>query len=141
MRESLESLPAEAVNGRPTSDTNSIAILVTHVLGATRLWLKLAMGMSLPDRDRDSEFLVSTDDASEFRRFVEEMARDCKAALASSDNVDWSAMRDTEGRGGDAAPRVPAAYALIHVTEHLRGHVDQISLMRHLWLAAKPKPN
>jgi len=139
LRESIESLPAEALNWRPTDDTNSIAILVTHAMGATRLWLRLAMGMPLPDRDRDSEFRASTDDATELRRFVEDMARDCIVALASSDNVDWSAMRNTEGRGGDAPPQVPAAYALIHVSEHLRGHVDQISLMRHLWVAAKTR--
>ncbi len=42
-------------------------------------------------------------------------------------------MRPTHGRGGDAPPEVPAAYALIHATEHLRGHVDQISLIRQLW--------
>jgi hypothetical protein len=26
-----------------------------------------------------------------------------------------------------------AAYALMHAVEHLRGHVDQASLVRHVW--------
>lgn len=141
LRESIQNLPTEALNWRPTPDTNSIAVLVAHTIGATRLWLRMAMGMPLPERDRDSEFKASTDDAIDFQRFFEDMARDCTAALASSDEVEWSAMRNTEGRGGDAPPQVSAAYALIHVTEHLRGHVDQVSLMRHLWLAANPRPS
>lgn len=68
-------------------------------------------------------------------RVIDEVSAECIDALNSVETVDWSAMRETEGRGGDAPPQVPAAYAIIHVTEHLRGHVDQVSLMRQLWEA------
>jgi uncharacterized damage-inducible protein DinB len=133
LRASVDGLPAEALNWRPTPETNSVAVLIAHTMGATRLWLRMAMGLPLPERDRDSEFRATFGDPSELLRFVDEMARDCTAALDSTDSVDWSAMRETAGRGGDAPPQVAAAYALIHVTEHLRGHVDQISLVRQLW--------
>ncbi len=131
LRASVDGLPAEALNWRPTPETNSIAVLIAHT--ATRLWLRMAMGLPLPERDRDSEFRATFRDPSELLRFVDEMSRDCTTALDSADSVDWSAMRETVGRGGDAPPQVAAAYALIHVTEHLRGHVDQVSLMRQLW--------
>src|SRR5262245_53314101 len=102
-------------------------------MGATRLWLRIAMGLTLPERDRDSAFRATFGDAPERLRFIDAMSRDCQAALDSTDSVNWSAIRDTAGRGGDAPPQVAAAYAVIHATEHLRGHVDQVSLMRQLW--------
>lgn len=133
MRRSVVDLPLEALNWKPAPPVNSIAVNVTHTLGATRLWLCLAVGHPLPARDRDAEFRASADNAASFLRTLEEMTAECMEALDSVDDVDWSAMRATQGRGGDAPPEVPAAYAIIHVTEHLRGHVDQISLMRALW--------
>ncbi len=134
LRASLEGLPTEVLNWRPR-DANSIAAMVTHALLASRLWLRLAMGLPLPERDRDAEFRAQPSDADEFRRWVVEMSRECLEALQSAEEVDWSAPRQTQGRGGDAPPKVAAAYALIHATEHLRGHVDQIALIRQLWLA------
>jgi hypothetical protein len=110
-------------------------VLVTHTLGATRLWLNLAVGLPLGDRNRDAEFRSSADNAAEFLRYVDAMTDDCLSALSSVESVDWSTMRATQGKGGDAAPEVSAAYAIIHATEHLRGHVDQVSLMRALWEA------
>lgn len=133
LRASIDGLPVEALNWRPTSATNSIAIIVAHTLGATRLWLNLAVGQPLPERDRDSEFRASAEDAASFMQMFDQLSSECLAALNSVESVDWSAMRATQGRGGDAPAEVPAAYAIMHVTEHLRGHVDQVSLMRQLW--------
>jgi ATP-dependent helicase YprA (DUF1998 family) len=93
----------------------------------------MAMGMSLPERYRDAEFRAQPSDGDEFRQFVQRMSDDCLEALQPADEVDWASMRQTQDRGGDAPPEVAAAYALIHATEHLRGHVDQVALMRQLW--------
>jgi uncharacterized damage-inducible protein DinB len=130
---SIEGLPIEALNWRPTDDANSVAVIATHALGASRVWLRMAMGLPLPERDLDAEFRASAPDADEFGRFVQRMSDDCIEALQSADEVDWASMRQTQDRGGDAPPEVAAAYALIHATEHLRGHVDQVALMRQLW--------
>jgi hypothetical protein len=136
LRSTIEGLPIEALNWRPAGEeTNSIAVLATHTLHSTRLWLSVAMGSSLPDRDRDSEFRVSADDAGALLRLVDDFSEDCKAVLWSAEDVDWSAMRQVLRRGGDAAPEVTAAYALLHASEHLRGHVDQIGLTRWMWKA------
>jgi hypothetical protein len=138
LRESLEGLPVDALNWRPSNDINSIAAIVTHAMGSARVWFQMAMGLPLSERDLDAEFEASADDATTFGRFVADMSRDCTAALTSSNAVDWSALRNTKGRGGGAPPQVLAGYALIHATEHLRGHVDQVSLMRQLWVARNP---
>jgi uncharacterized damage-inducible protein DinB len=135
MQAAIEGLPVQAFNWQPTAEANSMAVIATHAVGATRLWLRMAMGLPLPERDRDAEFRAEPSDADEFRRSVRSMSDDCINALESANSVDWSATRQTQGRGGDAPPEVPAAYALIHATEHLRGHVDQVALMRQLWVA------
>jgi len=134
LRSSIQGLPVEALNWRPAGEqTNSIAVLVTHTLHSTRMWLCMAMGAPLPERDRDSEFRVAATDAAALLRLVDKLSEDCRVVLLSAEEMDWAALRRTQGRGGDAPPEVSAAFALIHATEHLRGHVDQISLTRHLW--------
>jgi uncharacterized damage-inducible protein DinB len=141
LRSSIEGLPAEALSWRPTGqETNSLAVLATHTVHSTRMWLSMAMGASLPERDRDSEFRASVDDPAALLRLVDELSGDCLAVLRSAEDVDWAAPRDTQDRGGDAPPEVAAAFALLHAAEHLRGHVDQMSLTRQLWEARSPAP-
>ena len=136
LRSSIEGLPVEALNWRPAGDaTNSIAVLATHTVHSTRLWLSMTMGAPLPERDRDSEFRASVNDPAAFLRLVDELSKDCLAVLRSAEEVDWAAPRKTQGRGGDAPPEVAAAFALIHAGEHLREHVGQMLLTRQLWEA------
>src|SRR3972149_6998960 len=114
LRASVEGLPVEALNWRPASDaTNSIAVLATHTVYAPRLWLRRAMGAPLPERDRDSEFRASVDDSAALLRLVDEFSKDCLAVLQSAEEVDWTAMRKTHGRGGDAPPAGSAGVALL----------------------------
>lgn len=134
LRSSIEGLPVTALNWRPAGEqTNSIAVLAIHSLSSTHMWLSIAVGEPLPDRDRASEFTVSTHDSAELLDFVGRTTDICLSLVDDSRTVDWSAPRKTHGRGGDAPPEVSAAFALIHATEHLRGHVDQISLTRQIW--------
>ncbi len=134
LRSSIQGLPVEALNWHPAGEqTNSIAVLATHTLHSTRMWLSMAVGAPLPERDRDSEFRVAATDAAALLRLVDKLSEDCHVVLRSAEDMDWAALRRTQGRGGDAPPEVSAAFALIHATEHLRGHVDQISLTRQLW--------
>ena len=134
LRSSIQGLPVEALNWRPAGEqTNSIAVLATHTLHSTRMWLSMAMGAPLPERDRDSEFRVAATDAAALLLLVDNLSEECRVVLRSAEEMDWAALRRTQGRGGDAPPEVSAAFALIHATEHLRGHVDQISLTRQLW--------
>lgn len=135
LRTAVTDLPAGALNWRPAADTNSMTVIVTHAMHSTRLWLTIAMGLPLPERDRDSEFRSIEEDPTSLIHLVDSLTTDCLTALQLADAIDWSRMRATHGRGCDAPHAVPAAYALIHATEHLRGHVDQATLMRSLWEA------
>src|SRR3989304_5564456 len=101
LRSSIEGLPVEALNWRPAGDaTNSMAVLATHALGATRLWLSMAMGAPLPERDRDSEFRASVDDSPALLRLVDELSKDCLAGLRAAGGGGRAAEGRGEGGGG-----------------------------------------
>ncbi len=153
LRAAVEGVPAEALNWRPGGEeTNSIAVLATHVLHSTRSWLAIAVGAELPERDRPSEFLVTEDDPLALLRLVDEMSAQCTVLLRDAEDVDWSAMRKTHarpaqtgkaqkaqtGKPGDGSwqpgvEEVPAAYAILHALEHLGQHVAHCSLTRQIW--------
>ncbi len=133
-REAIDGLPVEALNWKPAgSDTNSIAVLTTHALHSTRSWLSVATGAPLPERDRDSEFLVSSSDPAALITFFDDFGGQCNELLKSAESVEWSAIRKTHARPGQAPEEVPAAFALIHALSHLREHVAHVSLTRQLW--------
>jgi uncharacterized damage-inducible protein DinB len=130
LRTAIEGLPGEALDWRPAgADTNSVAVVATHVLHSTRWWLSVAIGTPLPDRDRESEFRVSGADTGELLQLVDALSEDCRRRLASVQEVDWTALRPVDGDPREAAP----AFALLHAIGHLREHVGHIGLTRQLW--------
>jgi uncharacterized damage-inducible protein DinB len=136
LRAGVEGLPGEALDWKPAgADTNSIAVLVTHVLNSTRWWLSVAVGAPLPNRDRDSEFVVKSDDPAALAAFMTDFSAQIMALLAVKGDVDWSAIRQTHSRPGDAPEKVPASWAVLHAIEHLREHVAHVGLTRQLWEA------
>jgi uncharacterized damage-inducible protein DinB len=139
LREGIDGLPGEALDWKPAgADTNSIAVLVTHVLHSTRSWLSVAVGVPLPERDRESEFRVKSDDPAAITDFVHDFSRQILAIIDNAGEVDWSATRQTHprpstARPGDTPEQVPASWAVLHAIEHLREHIAQVGLTRQLW--------
>jgi uncharacterized damage-inducible protein DinB len=135
MSSAIEGASPEALNWKPGGeDTNSIAVLAVHSMHSTRSWFSVALGLPLPDRDRDSEFLATTPDASSLLGFLASMQDDCRQLLAQGAVEDWSVMRETHARpNADAEKGTPAAWALLHALEHLREHAGQMLLTRQLW--------
>ena len=63
IRRGVAGLSPAQLNARPAGEeTNPIAVIVTHALGATLSWLSLAMGAPLPERDREAEFRTVADE-------------------------------------------------------------------------------
>ena len=137
LRAGVEGLPGEALDWKPAGeDTNSIAVLATHVLHSTRSWLSVAVGAPLPDRDRESEFRVRSDDPAALLAFIDDFSSQIKALLDSTREVDWEANRKAHARPDPSLPDyVPAAWAALHAIEHLREHIAHIGLTRQLWQA------
>ena len=131
----VEGLPDEALNWKPAGeDTNSIAVLVTHVLHSTRSWISTAVGAPLPDRDRDSEFRVAAGRTSDLLSLLDDFGAQILALVNDSGEIDWAANRKTNMRPDPDLPDyVPASFALLHAIEHFGQHVAHVSLTRQLW--------
>jgi uncharacterized protein DUF664 len=131
LRRGIEGLTVDELNARPAGgETNSIAVIVTHALGATRSWLSLATNAPLPPRDRDAEFVTVADER--FGAWAEEQFGVCLALL--HDDVRWD---PTLTRTPDWNPRLAeeprtAAYAVGHALEHLGEHIGHLHMTREL---------
>ena len=129
MRAAIAGASTDALNRRPAGDdTNPIAVLVVHALSSTRWWLRTALGLPVPERDRPSEFLTTVAGADALLEVFDAIAADCRALLSTDATFEPGAIRE-DPRDGD---RVTAAWALIHAVEHLREHVGHAELTRQL---------
>ncbi len=132
MSEAVEGASPEALNRRAAGDdTNSLAVLAVHTMHSTRSWLSVAVKAPPPPRNRDDEFVATMPDSAALVAFVSSMHVDCVRVLDGAGDVDWSSTRRTSARPDDA-PRVTAAWALLHALEHLREHVGQMLLTRQV---------
>ena len=136
LRAAVEGVSAETLNWRPAGEeTNSIAVLATHVMHSTRLWLSVAVGVPLPERDRDSEFRATEDDPDALMRLVDDMSAECRALLDDANSVEWSALRKTDIAPGHELHEVSAGFALLQALQHLGQHIAHCTLTRQLWEA------
>ena len=137
LRSALEGLPDGALNWKPAGDeTNSVAVLVTHVLHSTRSWISTAVGAPLPDRDRDSEFRANAKSTADLLALLDAIGGQILALLNNSAEIDWAANRKPHMRPDPSLPEyVPASFALLHAIEHCGQHVAHVSLTRQLWEA------
>ena len=140
LRRGVDGLPDEALNWKPAGDdTNSVAVLVTHVLHSTRSWISTAVAAPLPDRDRDSEFRVTGNKTADLLELLDDFGALILALLNESGQIDWAANRKTHMRPDPSLPDyVPASFALLHAIEHFGQHVAHVNLTRQLWDARQP---
>jgi uncharacterized damage-inducible protein DinB len=134
LRRAVDGLPDEALNWEPGDDTNSVAVLVTHVLHSTRSWISTAVAAPLPDRDRASEFRVSSEKTGDLLALLDDFGPQILSLLNDSGDIDWAANRKTHMRPDPSLPDyIPASFALLHAIEHFGQHVAHVSLTRQLW--------
>lgn len=135
LRRAIDGAPDAALDTEPGAPehTNSIAVLTTHSLNATRLMLSVCFGLPQPDRDRDAEFAATSGGADRLLRLVDEIGGECLAILDEApDTVDWGTMRAVTRADGSTSQQT-AAFWIVHIAEHLRGHADEAGLTRHIW--------
>ena len=134
IRTSIDGLPPEAINWTPpAAGTNSIAVMTHHSIFSTRQWFSVAVDEPPPERDRDAEFKIEYEDAGSLIAMLDETAEKCLALISKDRTADWSTVRTHWNPQTDI--RVSAAWAIMHALEHLREHVGEIALTRHLWEA------
>ena len=134
MRGAIADAAPAALNWRPGDDMNSIAVIVTHAMHSTRMWLSAAVDAPKPDRDRPSEFLATSANADDLLAFFDVMAADCRRLLETDASFQAGAVRrDYHRLVDDPLEDVTAVWALLHAMEHLQEHVAHAQLTRQLW--------
>jgi hypothetical protein len=135
LRGSIEGASGDVLNGRPAGeDTNPIAVLATHAMFSTRMWLACALGTAIPGRDRPAEFRA-TGNESELLALVDDVATECRAILTEETAFEPGVPREEPPTSPGTPPsgeRVTAAWALLHALEHLHEHAGQASLTRQI---------
>lgn len=134
LRNAVTGLDAEALDWEPADPehTNSITVLATHALGATRLLMSVAVGLPEPERSHDAEFATSGLSAAELLAHIDDMADQCHEILdGAPEQVDWGQTRPRTMSDGRRTERT-AAWYIIHSVDHLRGHADEAALTRHM---------
>lgn len=125
----LEGLGADALNWKPLpADTNSVFVLVTHLLGAERHWLHEVVGQRKIERDRDAEFCARGEDTAALRAAYDVTARASEEILTRLAASDMDALRDA-GHYGSRTVR----WSILHMIEHYCEHLAQMRLTRQLW--------
>ena len=136
LREAIDGLDEAALNWIPGPETNSMAVLVVHVLGNESEVLKVVAGLPTA-RDRDAEFLVRRRAAADLLRLLDaaDVALDEHAAAITTADLD--ALRVRPGHAEDTAQ--PGRYLLFNSYGHAREHLGQLLLTKQLYSMERPK--
>jgi hypothetical protein len=126
MREQVRDMDAGTLNWKPLPLANSIAVLVSHALGAEREMIR-AVRLLATERDREAEFKAEAD-AAELLALLDQADRELDEHLGAITAADLTEMRPR----GDRPPR-PGLNWLISNYGHVREHLAQIELTKQLY--------
>ncbi len=130
MREVLDGLDAKALNWAPGPETNSIAVLFTHLLGAENS-MTATIAREPFDRDRDAEFRVTVDDVATLRDLVNSVE---SRVMSRVDKLSLEDLAEMHSPPGDRLNRVHlGSWWVFHAVEHNREHIGQALLTRQLY--------
>lgn len=129
LAQTFSGLSPESLDWVPYPDTNSLCVLVQHVIGSERYWIGDVALEEPSNRTRDAEF--------EAREFTEEAL---KEQLSTHDTyvrngvgrltlADLEQPRTIAGRDQEFT----VSWALLHALEHTATHIGHAQLTRQLW--------
>jgi uncharacterized damage-inducible protein DinB len=132
-----DGLPADALNWRPLeksiTDTNSLYVMATHVIGSEAWWLQQIIGGVDVQRNRDAEFVAAGESFAPLRERMDAVAAQSEAVLNKLSAADLDGERDT------TLGRHTVRWCILHVIEHTSRHIGHIELTRQLWEKEKSK--
>ena len=145
VRDLIADLPAEALNWRPLEgdETNSLAVLATHIAGAEHFWIAEVIGGRPPTRDRDAEFATQASDASELVRLLEDTGAETREVFATLTEADPSGPsgQSLDGTRQARGRTIPVSWCILHVIDHTALHLGHMQLTYQLWNRGQGKPS
>jgi hypothetical protein len=130
MRQIIDGLDADGLNWVPGPETNSIAVLITHSLGAEHSLITTALADPI-DRDRDAECRARASSAEELAALIDRVDGIVPGLIDRLTADDLEAERS---RPNDRLGRTkPGIWWLLHAVEHNREHIGQMFLTRQMY--------
>lgn len=128
----IEALPEEALNWRPFEggeavESNSFAVLVSHIAGAEHFWVGEVIGGRPPTRKREDEFRVRVNQTRELVTILKKTEAETREVLTSLSPADLDGERIADGR------TVAVRWGLLHVIDHTALHLGHLQLSYQLW--------
>jgi DinB superfamily len=127
IRTELDGLDDAGAVWTPGPGTNSISVIITHMLGAEDEMLKFVRGMST-GRDRDAEFAVGARTVAELSARVD--AAD-QALVAAENATTFEDLARPRTRPGTAEH--PAAWWLLRNYGHTQLHLGHVQMTTQLY--------
>jgi uncharacterized damage-inducible protein DinB len=122
----VDGLDPDSLDWLPVDGANSIAVIVTHAMGAERFLIAQLVGGTDIHRDREAEFKTRQVNAAHLRAAIDQATRDAEAVLS----------RITEDELGRQRPyhdeARPVRWFILHAVEHVAEHLGQAELTRQL---------
>ncbi len=119
----LDGLTADQLNWRPTQEnTNSLAVLATHMMGNLQQNIFVVLGGEQDQRDRDAEFRAEGTSAVELQQPWSELKGRIQAKLDGL-SVDMLDQEYDHPRRGRVTGRELLLNAAMHAAEHA-GHAE-----------------
>jgi DinB superfamily len=126
LRDLVRGLDDGTLNWSPLPKANSLAVLVTHILGSELEMMRSVRSMPAP-RDRESEFHVELGSAR-LLEMIDAADREMDELIAALTAEDLTEMRPR----GDRPPR-PGIEWIVSNYGHAREHIAQMELTKQLY--------
>ena len=137
-RDVLDDVEEEALSWKPEGAGNTLPVLVTHSISATRFWLQVGCGIERSREEyRAGERLAAFAEVPKPRAalntdidaYLAELA--AEAARGTEDSL----TREISFNDGPDPIQLTGWEAILRALAHLREHVGEAQLMRDLWKA------
>jgi uncharacterized damage-inducible protein DinB len=129
IRRNIEGLAPEALHWSPGPETNSMGVLIVHLVGAERYWIGDVALQELSNRDRAAEFRTTGMETADLLQRLNQATDYARAALERISLADLEAERISPRDGRTFT----VAWALLHALEHTAIHCGHIQIQRQLW--------
>ncbi len=128
LAEGIADLPTSALDWAPGPQMNSLAVLIVHLTGAERYWIRDVAGQEPSGRDREAEFIVGGLEAAVLQERLDRTLAHSQSVLARLTLQDLTATRVAARDGRDCT----VMWALLHALEHAALHLGHVQIMRQL---------
>jgi uncharacterized damage-inducible protein DinB len=125
----LEILPDQALDWKPGSEMNSIAVIIMHLTAAERFLIGDVIMGEPSNRNRDAEFKAAGLARKQLVDRLNQTEIYLNTAFERLSLDDLQAQR-LHPRHGD---QVSVSWALLHALEHAATHVGHIQLTVQMW--------